>query len=450
MRTFQTACKRSLAPVTQRPLAVALALGLTPLAGMAGNLISVTTSGDDGNASTCTLRQAIVSMNTQSAAGTNCAISAAGIDTITFSSDNFPNGATNTITLADAVASTLQVSDANLTIDASANGGVTIQRPLGASNSFGILNASPAVSGTLTLDHLTLSNGAGGACDGNGGAICASHTNLALINCTVSGNSSGSRGGAIYSEFGSVTVTNSTLSGNSSGADAGAFLTDGGAISAVHSGVTLANSALSGNSAVFGSGGGISAIAGDVTLTGSTLSANTAKRGGGISAQAGAIFLTNSTLSGNSAANWGGGIYSAYGDAVELTNSTVSANSAGVVNVNGGGIFRKTNTYSAIQVNNSIVAGNVGGDLNKDLTVSSSGNIIGGDPQLGALAANGGPTETMLPLPGSPAIDAIACTNAPATDQRGVARPQGAQCDIGAVEVSERIFADNFDGIAAP
>ncbi len=52
--------------------------------------------------------------------------------------------------------------------------------------------------------------------------------------------------------------------------------------------------------------------------------------------------------------------------------------------------------------------------------------LLTGDPQLGPLAANGGPTLTMALLPGSPAIDAGDDANCPATDQRGVTRPQGA------------------------
>jgi hypothetical protein len=67
-----------------------------------------------------------------------------------------------------------------------------------------------------------------------------------------------------------------------------------------------------------------------------------------------------------------------------------------------------------------------------------------GDPGLGALANNGGPTQTRLPQPGSPLIDAIPVASCQAdgasgitTDQRGVTRPQGAACDIGAVEVEQ-------------
>jgi hypothetical protein len=65
-----------------------------------------------------------------------------------------------------------------------------------------------------------------------------------------------------------------------------------------------------------------------------------------------------------------------------------------------------------------------------------------GDPGLGPLANNGGPTQTRLPQSGSPLIDAIPTASCQAdgasgitTDQRGVTRPQGPGCDIGAVEV---------------
>jgi hypothetical protein len=53
---------------------------------------------------------------------------------------------------------------------------------------------------------------------------------------------------------------------------------------------------------------------------------------------------------------------------------------------------------------------------------------------LGPLADNGGPTLTMALLAGSPAIDAGSAVGAPATDQRGIPRPQGPAVDIGAYE----------------
>jgi hypothetical protein len=70
-------------------------------------------------------------------------------------------------------------------------------------------------------------------------------------------------------------------------------------------------------------------------------------------------------------------------------------------------------------------------------------------PNLGSLGNYGGPTQTKIANPGSPAIDAASCANAPATDQRGVTRPQGASCDIGAVErkaIEDTIFLEGFEG----
>ncbi len=370
MQTSQPGFGRLGARAIQRPLALALALslGLTPLAGMAATII-VKSSGDVGTAGTCTVRQAVVSMNTGSVAGTSCVNTGApGFhtnDIINFDVATFPSGGANTITLADDSTSTLSISDAHLTIDASANGQVTIQRPSGAANNFGIIYQGQPDGGSLTLNHLILSNG------------------------------SGTSGGGIRNPFanGHLTLLNSTLSGNSAGA-----------------------------------GGGV-ASDGYLLVINSTLSGNSASRGGGIYSR-NTIVVTNSTLSGN-VASMGGGIYSELGN-VTVTNSTISANTAsdnisgGILNLNGAGP----------KVINSIVAGNNGGDLRYLPGAGSSGNFIGGNPQLGALANNGGSTATLVPLPGSPVIDAIACTSAPATDQRGVVRPQGVQCDIGAVEAT--------------
>ena len=84
---------------------------------------------------------------------------------------------------------------------------------------------------------------------------------------------------------------------------------------------------------------------------------------------------------------------------------------------------------------------NVGGDLSC-LFVAGPGNQTNvGDPQLAALAANGGPTQTRLPLATSPAAGAVpaaACTVL-TVDQRGVTRPQGVDCEAGAVEIAEPV-----------
>ncbi|NBB78871.1 MAG: hypothetical protein GVY36_05415 [Verrucomicrobia bacterium] len=197
--------------------------------------------------------------------------------------------------------------------------------------------------------------------------------------------------------------------------------------------LTLDWSTLSGNSAAFG--GGIY-NRGTLTLTQSTLSGNyAADNGGGIYID-GTLTLDQSTLSGNSAAN-GGGIYNT--DTLTLTQSTLSGNSAAD---DGGGI----SNFGTLTLTNSIVAGN---------TAPSGANIEGtpdgasqshttGDPLLAPLGDYGGPTQTMPPLAGSPAIDAADIDDPGGTDQRGFPRFVGGALDIGSVEYQGRADLSRF------
>ena len=393
-------------------LAAALlaAFGTTIQIPVQAAMIIVTDTGDSGSASTCTLRQAIVSMNAGAVAGTGCTYSGPAFgssDTIAFSTTAFPNGsANNTITLASGP---LSITAANLAIEAAPNGSITIDAH----------QASPVMvdsvsGGSLSLDHLSLTNGA--ATTGFGGGIGGSSTSrLTLTHSTLSGNSA-SLGGGIYGGY--VTLTNCTLSGNSANY-----------------------------------GGGIW-IRGASNVTGSTLSGNSASKAGGGIYTVGALTLTNSTLSGNSAQSstlGGGGIFVGSSNSLTLTNVTISANSAVSY---GAGIFGNGQGQVAITANNSIVAGNTSlstlttADVYPGITTGLD-DLIGSNPKLGPLANNGGPTRTMLPLPGSPAIDNgndATCAASPVNgvDQRGVPRPQGARCDIGAVE-TDTIFANGFE-----
>ena len=457
MRISQSTFAHSGGHVSQRPLTLALALSLglssTPLAGLAAT-ISVSNTGDAGSPSTCTLRQAIVSMNTGSVSGTGCNYRDAAFgtnDTIDFAT--LPTDGSATITLADSPANHLAISAANLTIDATANGQVTIQRPSGAANNFRIMYDNAPSGGSLTLSHIAVSNGRSyyaPYCNGKkgGGGICITQADLTLTNSTVSGNYAYGYAGGILSRSGNVTLTNSTLSNNTSSKFAGG-------IYVFDKNLTLTNSTLSGNSvngSPYSYGGGIFSQSANITLTNSTLSGNSARYVGGIWSWSGNVTLTNSTLSGNSGTSTtnrsignAGGIWAASGN-VALTNSTVSGNSAG--NFSGGIFGGGGGAPNQVQAINSIVAGNSApnGDMNATLTAGSKNNIVGAsntvgaDPKLGPLADNGGPTKTMLPLAGSPAIDTgdqATCNAAPVSyvDQRGVLRFQGAQCDIGAVEL---------------
>jgi predicted outer membrane repeat protein len=321
--------------------------------------------------------------------------------------------------------------------------GLSIQN--GSANSGGgILN-----QGVLTLSNCALiGNSAGG---GAGGAIfngrpfpgfdAAGSPNaapLTINNCTLSGNSAGI-GGAIYNQLIALTLSGSTLSGNSASAGGGIY--NFGTL-------TMSNSTLSWNSAPTGGGGIYNS--GSLTISNSTLSGNSAGAGGGIESLGEPLTITNSTLSGNSATSNGGAIY---GFGMTISDSTLSGNSAPIGGgINGGATLKNTILANSTSGGNCSVASgtltSLGYNLSDDPSCASYFNQPGDMNSTGAgldprgLNSNGGPTQTIALLPASPAVDAIpvsACTdvtgNPVTTDERGVARPQGRGCDIGAFEL---------------
>ena len=162
--------------------------------------------------------------------------------------------------------------------------------------------------------------------------------------------------------------------------------------------------------------------------------------------------LTNVTFSGN-VTGFGGAIYDNSGSPI-LTNVTFSGN---VALANGGAMGNDSYSYPVIH--NTIFWGNTAGkpegaQFHNDSSIpvvsdsiiqggcpaeSTCTNIITDDPLLGTLGNNGGYTQTIPILPNSSAIDTGDDTICPATDQRGITRPQGAHCDIGAYEA---LFVD--------
>jgi predicted outer membrane repeat protein len=228
-------------------------------------------------------------------------------------------------------------------------------------------------------------------------------------------------------ETGDLSLKRITLNaGNGASPVANGF---GGAI--FNAGIArLEDCTLSGNR-VINYGGAISS-SGSLEIIRSTISGNSAgSLGGGIySANSGKLTLTNSTLSGNSAALYGGAIY--HTSPLTLIHSTLSANHA---SNKGGGIYN--DFASALTLKSSIVAGNTAPDSPDffGLWTASPFNLTGGDPLLSSLGNYGGPTQTMPPLPGSPALDA-ADAESLATDQRGFSRVLASGPDIGAVEAA--------------
>jgi hypothetical protein len=220
--------------------------------------------------------------------------------------------------------------------------------------------------------------------------------------------------------------------------------------------LTLINTTISGNSAEVG---GAICNGGALRIVNSTLSGNVARqRRGGAIGNYGILTITNSTFSANSSGSNGvaggilnGGLFQSPGTLL-INSSTLSGNSA---DLGGGGIFNVEG--STVLLQNSIFANNMGGNchgtiasqgynLSSDNSCNfhGSGDLNDTDPELGPLQNNGGPTETMALLLGSPAIDSGnpgGCTDSHGhllkTDQRGKPRPDkedASGCDIGAYE----------------
>jgi hypothetical protein len=344
----------------------------------------------------------------------------------------------------------------------------------------------------LTAD-ITLTCGGGGVAvrtspvalnvDGHGHSItqtCANQGVLAqtglgavsFANVTVTGGASPALGGGVFAQ-GDLSWTSSTVISNTAGGDGGGFYSGGA--------VALTDAVVSHNTS--NDGGGGFWVEGALTVTNSTVSANVDNGtlgGGGFRANSGtaAATMTNSTIDGNSA---GGGGMAATGPTT-ITNSTITGNNAG--GFGGGGIAisnvgQTTLVYATVVDNTAPVAANVQGvggaqfagfgsvvalpnggpNCATPATITNGHNYSddascgftdatdtqnGANPNLGPLAANGGPTHTRLPQAGSPLIDAMplaSCQSDGAagitTDQRGLQRPSGNGCDIGSVEVQQ-------------
>ena len=187
--------------------------------------------------------------------------------------------------------------------------------------------------------------------------------------------------------------------------------------------LTLTHCTLSGNS-----GGAIyNTNTGSLTLTQCTLANNSTTTSGGAIYNNGTLTLTRCTLSGNSA-TFGGAIYN--NGTLTLNNSIVAGNTLTVGN--GPDIYQPSGTITPTGVN---LIGNLAGS-----TLTAGPAVLTDSPLLAPLASNGGPTQTMALLPGSPAIDAATVIAGLTTDQRGFTRSRdgnaiaGALPDIGAYE----------------
>lgn len=383
----------------------------------------------------------------------------------------------------------------NRTITLNGNG-ATITRATG-NTSFRIFYVTSP--GNLTINDLTVSNGNDTSPFGGGGILNFSGT-LAVNNSIISGNQSGDGGGGIYNFARGADITNTvgipvtaTLTVNNTTFSNNTIIQGIG-------GGGLYNAAAGGNGTANIAGANATAI---MTVTNSTFTnnivsgpVNQGPPGGAITNSASdnggqyagssvaTLNISNSSFVGNQAINGAGGAImnnevGIYGRPVQaimnVTNSTI-VNNTSTANFGGGITTASIFGFGIVQttLRNTLLANNTGGNCYVSLASISPGTnnleytgsagsptcgtgstVTTTNPVAAGLANNGGPTQTVNLVAGSPAIDAgsnAVCAAAPVNnlDQRGYSRPIGSSCDIGALEYDEALVvhltSDNGDG----
>ncbi len=316
-------------------------------------------------------------------------------DTVTFT----PTLAGQTITLTSGQI----VIDKSITIDGAAAPGVTVS----GNDNYRVFDVY--AENDVTLNTLIIVHGWVG--EDTGAGIRNAGT-LTVSNSTI-GYNDGMIGGGLYNN-GTLTLLNTTLHFNT-GYEGSGFYNDGTAI--------VLNDTFAQNQASTSGGGVYNGFGAVMTMTNSTLSADS---------------VTDVEM------GTGGGLYN--NGSLSIVNSTLYSNTTSAIN-NSGGLFNQEG--ADLSMANTLIAHSGGSDcLNWGTIRSNVSNLIedgscaanlSGDPLLGPLADNGGPTLTHLPLTGSPVIDMGDNASAAglAFDQRGpgYARTVSGTVDIGAVEV---------------
>jgi hypothetical protein len=273
---------------------------------------------------------------------------------------------------------------------------------------------------------------------------------VTIANLTLIGGSpvfdfeTGGSGGSIF--FTSTSGGSSTLNLDSVGIQDSTSISDGGAILIFGElsipSVNLTNVTLS-NNVAGGNGGAIMILNGDVNILNSTISGNNATGSGGAIQNSVSDFSTlevqNSTIVGNSAGSISGGIYNVAGccdNAVLLIGSTILAGNVVLPTTDSdcnssGSPF---DSFGFNLTNNLVEAGCNYGPSDQRIAPANIFTVVV-DPNL---ADNGGATPTHALLPNSPAINTVGVSSCPPpfTDQRGVPRPLGTACDVGAYEAN--------------
>jgi hypothetical protein len=354
----------------------------------------------------------------------------------------------------------------------------TIARDQNASEEFRLFEVKDADTAALTIDGVTLKGGVGETGKGGGAVLVLGDGTLTVTGATFVDNTAGvaaaisnfeantrithsefrgngatDQGGAIGNGFGHLVIDRSIITSNKAKSRGGGILNQGAA--------KVLRTTISGNELFAGenTGGGIFNV-GELRVRRSTISGNVA---GGFGATGGGITnfrnealwpnslkVTDSTISGNVAGDpgtpevAGGGIWS--NGTAEVAASTIADNRLGDGTLGGGiAAVEPLTVTSSIVARNSRdnCAGSVedgGFNLENGTSCGFTNNAVNAPPQLAPLADNGGPTQTHAIKADSPAIDWVSPSMpfCGPVDQRGVSRPQGPRCDIGAFELRQQ------------
>lgn len=308
-----------------------------------------------------------------------------------------------------------------------------------------------------------------------GGGVYVDYNGHLTINDSVIAYNQADYGGGVYAQYNAQVQLNRTAVLYNGPTASGNTSTQGGGINSNSAALGIHDSTISRNAAA--NGGGLYVNGGSISMTGSLMDSNRALSPvscptcGGMGGALQVNYITgrieNSTFANNSADVSGGaleldGVYGLDMDSLTIVGNQADANGDG--NGRGGGIHVPY-AYGTLTLHNSLVAQNAdrSGNAPDCSTENGSGNLqslgynlvgslpgcvlagitVGNltnvSPRLGGLQQNGGATASLALLPGSPAID----TGDPAaclpTDQRGISRPQGSACDIGAYEANSNL-----------
>src|SRR6266536_2838158 len=379
-----------------RPL---LALGLALLAGLALGIRP-----PDAAAATLTFQVTSTTDAPDASPGDGICADAAGQCTLRAAvqeADAQPSGSAVTIVVPAGTfplkLGVLSLTANTITVQGAGAAATTVD----GRNASQVFNVSPAAS--VTIGQLTIIHGNAA----RGGGIQNAGT-LTLTNSTVAVS-----GGGIVNFFGTVSMSQTTIAGNTA---SGKNSEGGGGIANGDGTLTVDKTTISGNSTNSGTGG--SAIFNILTTS-----------------------VSNSTISGNTSPQTSGSILNS--DTLTLSYVTIASNSSGIVNT---ASVTATGTIIADSTQGPNCFGNrfqepsgFNLDSGTSCQLSEPTDLTGTDPLLAKLASNGGPTQTQALQAASPAIDhgGTSANGCPPTDQRGVTRPQGPACDIGAFELAQ-------------